>query len=506
MSVTVTMPQLGETVTEGTILSWAKQAGESIVEDEVLVEISTDKVDTEMPSPASGVISEILVQAGETVAVGTAIAIIGEPAEMVTPEEPTIEPTSAPAMGPTGTPAMGPTGTPAMGPTGTPSEAAPAAVSPAPAPAPVASGDSSRRAILSPVVRRLAAEHDVDLDLVPGSGDGGRITRKDVERFVAAEPAVPVTPTPVATPAADVTAAPPAPPAPEPEPEAAAPIPVPASEPIAEAVPPVVAAASAATAVTLDRASAPPTKVTITAGSLDEVVEIPRLRRTIADHMVHAKRTAAHVWTSIEVDYEQVEHVRAAHRDRFKADEGFSLTYLPFIARAMMDALSAYPVVNSSLDLEAGTVTYHHGVNLGVAVDLETQGLLVATVRGADGLTLKGLARSIRQIAEKARDGDLEPDDISGSTFTITNPGPFGSYLSAPIINLPNVAILSTDTIKKRPTVVTLPDGTDTIAVRHIGYLGLTWDHRAFDGSVATKFLSRIQTNLETWDWDQELR
>jgi pyruvate dehydrogenase E2 component (dihydrolipoamide acetyltransferase) len=498
MSVTVTMPQLGETVTEGTILSWAKQAGESIVEDEVLVEISTDKVDTEMPSPASGVISEILVQAGETVAVGTAIAIIGEPAEMVAPEEPTIEPTSIPAMGPTGTPAMGPTGTP--------SETAPAPASPPPAPAPVVSGDSSRRAILSPVVRRLAAEHDVDLDLVPGSGDGGRITRKDVERYMAAEPAVPVAPAPAPapTPAADVASAPPAPPTPEPESEAAVAVPAPAPDPIVEAVPP--AAVSAATAVTMDRASTPPTKVTITAGGLDEVVEIPRLRRTIADHMIHAKRTAAHVWTSTEVDYEQVEHVRAAHRERFKADEGFSLTYLPFIARAMMDALSAYPVVNSSLDLEAGTVTYHHGVNLGVAVDLETQGLLVATVRGADGLTLKGLARSIRQIAEKARDGDLEPDDISGSTFTITNPGPFGSYLSAPIINLPNVAILSTDTIKKRPTVVTLPDGTDTIAVRHIGYLGLTWDHRAFDGSVATKFLNRIRTNLETWDWDQELR
>jgi 2-oxoglutarate dehydrogenase E2 component (dihydrolipoamide succinyltransferase) len=488
MSVTVTMPQLGETVTEGTILSWAKQVGESIAEDEVLVEISTDKVDTEMPSPASGVISKILVQAGETVAVGTEIAVIGDAAEMVTPEEPTIDAT----------------GTPAMGPTGTPGEAAPAAVPPAPTPAPVFSGDSSRRAILSPVVRRLAAEHDVDLDLVPGSGDGGRITRRDVELYMAAAPAIPTETAPV--PAADVTTVHPPPPAPETEAEEAAPVPAPAPEPIAEALPPTVAAASAATAVTTDGTAVPPTKVTITTGGGDEVVEIPRLRRTIADHMIHAKRTAAHVWTSIEVDYEQVEHVRAAHRDRFKAEEGFSLTYLPFIARAMMDALSAFPVVNSSLDLEAGTVTYHHGVNLGIAVDLDTQGLLVATVRGADGLTLKGLARSIRQIAEKARDGALEPDDIAGSTFTITNPGPFGSYLSAPIINLPNVAILSTDTIKKRPTVVTLPDGTDTIAVRRIGYLGLTWDHRAFDGSIATQFLNRIQTNLETWDWDQELR
>jgi pyruvate dehydrogenase E2 component (dihydrolipoamide acetyltransferase) len=496
MSVTVTMPQLGETVTEGTILSWAKQPGESIVEDEVLVEISTDKVDTEMPSPASGVISEILVQAGETVAVGTDIVIIGDAVEAVPPEEPMIEPA--------GVPAMGPTGTPAMGPTGTPGAEAPPVTPPTPAPAPAVSGDSSRRAILSPVVRRLAAEHTVDLDLVPGSGDGGRITRRDVERYIEAGPAAPASPAPAAPP--EAPPAPVAPSASEPVVEVAAPAPVPASEPIAEVAPTAVVAATAATADTVDRASATPTKVTITTGGSDEVVEIPRLRRTIADHMVHAKRTAAHVWTSIEVDYEQVEHVRVAHRERFKDDEGFALTYLPFIARAMMDALAAFPVVNSSLDLEAGTVTYHHGVNLGVAVDLDSQGLLVATVRGADGLTLKGLARSIRQIAEKARDGDLVPDDISGSTFTITNPGPFGSYLSAPIINLPNVAILSTDTIKKRPTVVTLPDGTDTIAVRHIGYLGLTWDHRAFDGSVATKFLKRIRTNLEKWDWDQELR
>jgi pyruvate dehydrogenase E2 component (dihydrolipoamide acetyltransferase) len=496
MSVTVTMPQLGETVTEGTILSWAKQPGESIVEDEVLVEISTDKVDTEMPSPASGVISEILVQAGETVAVGTDIVIIGDAVEAVPPEEPMIEPA--------GVPAMGPTGTPAMGPTGTPGAEAPPVTPPAPAPVPAVSGDSSRRAILSPVVRRLAADHTVDLDLVPGSGDGGRITRRDVERYIEAGPAAPASPAPAAPP--EAPPAPVAPSASEPVVEVAAPAPVPASEPIAEVAPTAVVAATAATADTVDRASATPTKVTITTGGSDEVVEIPRLRRTIADHMVHAKRTAAHVWTSIEVDYEQVEHVRVAHRERFKDDEGFALTYLPFIARAMMDALAAFPVVNSSLDLEAGTVTYHHGVNLGVAVDLDSQGLLVATVRGADGLTLKGLARSIRQIAEKARDGDLVPDDISGSTFTITNPGPFGSYLSAPIINLPNVAILSTDTIKKRPTVVTLPDGTDTIAVRHIGYLGLTWDHRAFDGSVATKFLKRIRTNLEKWDWDQELR
>ncbi len=495
MPVTVTMPRLGETVTEGTILSWAKGLGERIVEDEVLVEISTDKVDTEMPSPASGVILEILVAAGETVAVGTPIAVIGERIESPETVEPPTGPTGTPAMGPTGTPAMGPTGTPAMGPTGMPASepVAPATQPPAPpAPSPeTVTAEGSRRAILSPVVRRLAAEHGIDLDQVPGTGEGGRITRKDVERFAATEPAPRPEPVPPPEPAAPVpTAAVP--------PEAALqPAPMPDAEPA-----PVLQVTTTAA----EPPAAPTTTVTITPGGSDEVEEIPRLRRTIAEHMITAKRTAAHVWTSIEVDYERVERVREAHRDRFKENERFSLTYLPFIARATMDALSAYPVVNSSFDLDAGTRTFHHGVNLGIAVDVESKGLIVATIRGADGQTLKGLARSIRAIAEKTRDGALEPDDITGSTFTITNPGPFGSFVSSPIINLPNVAILSTDTVTKRPAVVTLPDGTDTIAVRHIGYLSLTWDHRAFDGSTAVRFLDRVRTNLETWDWDQELR
>jgi len=497
MSVTVTMPQLGETVTEGTILSWAKQIGDSIIEDEVLVEISTDKVDTEMPSPASGVISEILVEAGETVAVGTPIAVIGGTGE-ASADAPAA---AAAAMGPTGTPDPAPTAVPPTGPTGTPAAAppppSPAAPAPAPAaapaPAPAAapappraatppSGGSTRRAVLSPVVRRLAAENDVDLDQVTGTGDGGRITRKDVEQFIATPPTAP-TPAPVS---------------------ALAPAPVPASAPTPTPTP-----TPAAAPVGVPAAAAPasePAKVTFAGGGDGEATELPRLRRTIAEHMIRAKQTAAHVWTSVEVDYERVEQVRLAHREKFKEDEGFSLTYLPFIARATMDALAAYPVVNSSLDLEAGTRIDHRAVNLGIAVDLSQEGLLVATVPDADGQTLTRLARNIRTMALKTRDGKVTPDEISGSTFTITNPGPFGSFMSAPIINLPNVAILSTDTVAKRPAVVSLPDGTDTIAVRHIGYLGLTWDHRAFDGSTAVLFLDRIRRNLETWDWDQELR
>ncbi len=499
MSVTVTMPQLGETVTEGTILGWSKQVGDSVVEDEVLVEISTDKVDTEMPSPASGVVTEILIPAGETVDVGTPIAVIGESADDAAPipEASPPAPEPVPAMGPTGTPAMGPTGAsesvppPAPEPAPTPVPAAAPAPVPAAAPAPVpaaapaaaSSAAGSRRAVLSPVVRRLAAEHGVDLDQVPGTGDGGRITRKDVERRAAATSAAVSEPEP---------ATPPATPAPtEPAPTAPA-----SAQP----------AASAPAQPPQQAAPTPPTVVTITTGDEDETTELPRLRRTIAEHMIRAKQTAAHVWTSVEVDYERVEQVRIAQRDQFKVEEGFSLTYLPFIARATMDALAAFPVVNSSFDLEAGTRIDHRAVDLGIAVDLNEQGLLVATVRDADGQTLKRLARNIREMAVKTRDGKVTPDEITGSTFTITNPGPYGSFMSAPIINLPNVAILSTDTIKKRPAVVSLPDGNDTIAVRHIGYLGLTWDHRAFDGSTAVLFLDRIRTNLETWDWDQELR
>jgi 2-oxoglutarate dehydrogenase E2 component (dihydrolipoamide succinyltransferase) len=499
MSLTVTMPQLGETVTEGTILSWAKQVGDSVVEDEVLVEISTDKVDTEMPSPAAGIITEILVDAGETVEVGTPIAVIGESMDATSPDHgappvtasgpaPESQPASEPAAPPVS--AMGPTGTTAMGPTG--------AGDPAPsvAPPPSAATTGTRRAVLSPVVRRLAAEHDVDLDLVTGTGDGGRITRKDIERYVATPPPAVPQPEPEPQPEADQKAA-----------AESAPPPAPAPAPPMEAVP--VETVSPAAAESPPVAASPPpaaTTVTITAGSGEEVTELPRLRRTIAEHMIRAKQTAAHVWTSVEVDYERVEQARLAQRAQFKADEGFSLTYLPFIARATMDALAAFPVVNSSLDLEAGTRINHKAVHLGIAVDLASEGLLVATVRDADGQTLKRLARNIRTMAVKTRDGDITPDEISGSTFTITNPGPFGSFMSAPIINLPNVAILSTDTIAKRPAVVSLPDGTDTIAVRHIGYLGLTWDHRAFDGSTAVLFLDRIRTNLETWDWDQELR
>ena len=471
MSQTVAMPQLGETVTEGTILKWAKQVGDTIAEDEVLVEISTDKVDTEVPSPASGTILEILVDEGDTVEVGTPMVVIGEageqlssdastdvgsePTEAVSEPEPKAEVEEEPQVS---------------------ADPAPAAASAEEAPTPseidafFAEPDETEKKpqLLSPVVRKLIRENDVDLSAINGTGQGGRVTRKDVEAYLASTTAA-------ATPAEpEAPSAAPTKPAPTEAPSPAAPTPAPA-------------------------ASAP------VASSGSEEVDLDRLRVRIGENMIKAKQTAAHVWTSVEVDFERVERVRQARRAEFKANEGFSLTYLPFISRAVIDALKAYPVVNSSFFLEEKKAVYHKAVNLGIAIDLNEGGLVVGSIRNADGLRMVGLARGVKELAEKARGKGLDLDDITGSTFTITNPGPFGSFMSAPIINVPNVAILSTDTVTKRPTVVTTPDGQDMIAIRHIGYLGLSWDHRAFDGSTAVLFLRKIKENLETWDWEQEL-
>ncbi|MDH5374063.1 MAG: 2-oxo acid dehydrogenase subunit E2, partial [Acidimicrobiia bacterium] len=343
----------------------------------------------------------------------------------------------------------------------------PAVVSPESAAEPVAVVDPIEGLFLSPVVRKLAREHRLDLTSVAGTGRDGRITRKDVEALIATGGA----PAPVA---------------------------------------PAPAAVALAAPVVEPAAPAPAVAVPVAAGEIpllegDEVRDLDRLRVRIGENMIQAKQTAAHVWTSVEVDYTRVERVRQAHKAEFKEAEGFSLTYLPFIARATVDALKAFPVVNSSFYLEQRKAVFHKTVNLGIAVDMDQKGLLVASIRDSDGLRMVGLARRIRDIATRGRAGELGLDDISGSTFTITNPGPFGSFMSAPIINVPNTGILSTDTVVKRPTVITGADGADMIAIRNIGYLGLTWDHRAFDGSTAVLFLRRIKENLETWDWEQEL-
>jgi pyruvate dehydrogenase E2 component (dihydrolipoamide acetyltransferase) len=433
MSFTITMPQLGETVTEGTILSWVKQIGEYVAEDDILVEISTDKVDTEVPSPHAGVLTEILVAAGTTVDVGTPLCVLSGEQESTENRDESEESSQSTVDG------------------------SPSEEEVDQGVREVAEAKTERRGVLSPVVRKLADEHGVDLAMVPGTGGGGRITRKDVEEFIQARgtadtaPPVPQTPT--------------------------APIPSPPATRLVAATTPVAG----------------------------EVHEVTRMRARIAENLINAKRSAAHVWTSVEVDYENVARARAAHGAAFKAAEGSSLTYLPFIARATMDALAAFPVVHSVLDIEAGTHTFPRSVNLGIAVDLDRKGLIVANIVEADSKTLRGLARSIRAVAADARSGGLGPDDLTGFTFSITNPGPFGSFMSAPIIPFPTAAILSTDTVTKKPVAVELPDGSDAVAIHHIGYLGLSWDHRVFDGSTAVLFLARIKENLETWDWEQEL-
>jgi len=456
MSTTVTMPQLGETVTEGTILSWAKNPGEPIAADEVLFEVSTDKVDTEVPSPVTGTVLEILVEAGVTVPVGTPLIVIGEAGEVPVAQpaaasQPEPEPSSAPAPEPVPAPL------PVV------EEVAVATVATGGTDSAPSAGEAGEAArFLSPVVRKLANEHNLDLSQIVGTGRAGRITRNDVLQLIDAGGGAAPT-------------APPAAPAP----------------------------AAAAPAVATPVASAPSGPIPVMEG--DDVRDLDRIRTRIGTNMILAKQTAAHVWTSVEVDYERVERVRRRHRTAFKEREGFSLTYMPFIARATMDALKAFPVVNSSYYLEEKKAVFHAKVNLGIAIDLDQGGLIVATIHDADGLRMIGLARQVRDLAEKARSGNLEPDDVAGSTFTITNPGPFGSFMSAPIINVPNTGILSTDTVTKRPTVITNEEGQDMIAIRHIGYLGLTWDHRAFDGSTAVLFLRKIKENLETWDWEQEL-
>ena len=441
----VTMPKLGETVTEGTIGSWRKQVGDTVEFDDPLFEVSTDKVDSEIPSPYDGVMIEILVGEGETAPVGTVLARIGEPGA-----------TAAPA--PSATPASGGAAAPALAP------AAPAAAG-----APAAADRNGR--MLSPLVRRLVAESGLDVAAITGSGEGGRIRREDVERAIAAGTGQAQAPAAAAPAPAAAAAAPAAAPA----------APAPAAAPAASAAPRAPAASSAT-------------------DGRDQVVKLSRMRLAVAAGMKASQTLAASVWTSVEVDFDNVERVRQKLKDRFKAETGASLSYLPFVARATVDALRAHPTVNSSIDVDAGTMTLHPYVNLGIAVDLDQQGLVVPVVRDADGLNIRGIAKKITEMAGAARGKKLAMADMQGSTFTITNPGPFASWASAPIINQPNTGILCTDGVKRRPVAV-----GDAIAIHPTGIIGLVYDHRAFDGSTASLFLRHIRDALEQRDWEAEV-
>ena len=433
----ITLPQLGETVTEGTITKWFKKVGDTVAADEPLFEVSTDKVDTEVPSPISGTLTEIRVAEGDTVPVGTVIAVVGV------------------------------------------AGAAPVAAAPAPAPAPVVAAPVSQapapvatsNKLLSPVVRRLVAEHGVDVNALVGSGPGSRITREDVLDHIDRNG---LKATPAAAPAPVVSA-----------PVVAAPAPV-APAPVVQA--PAPAPVSRPAAVSSER---------------EQVIALTKIRKLTGSHMIMSKSTSPHAFSVVEVDYANVDRTRAAIKESWKAGEGFSLTYLPFISRSIVDALREFPHLNASID--GDNLIVHSYVDLGIAVDLDYTGLLVPVVRNADGKRIRAIAREINDLASRARSRKLLPDEIQGGTFTISNNGSAGSVLTMPIINQPQVAIMSTDAIVRKPVVVTSSDGSESIAIHPVGNLSMSWDHRAFDGAYAGRFLARVKQILETQDWSAEL-
>jgi pyruvate/2-oxoglutarate dehydrogenase complex dihydrolipoamide acyltransferase (E2) component len=412
----VTMPQMGVSVAEGTIVEWKKQPGDAVEADEPIVEISTDKVETEVPAPGGGRLKEVLVEAGETVDVGTVLATIEPAAVAVEAAAPARE---APARDER--PAGGDGGAPERG--------------------------DGRAPPVTPVVRRMAEEHDLDLSQIEGSGRRGRVTKRDVLAYLRERP----------------DAAPEAPPA-APEPA------LHMESPYREEVPAEAAAPEPAAA------AAPPSP-----GGR----ELSVMRKRIAEHMLRSLRTAAHCTTIVEADMSRIEGVRGRR------------SYLPFVARATIAALREHPGLNATLEGELLTV--HEEVHLGIAVSLGEEGLIVPVIRNAHELSHEGLATRIKDLAERARGKRLTPDEVVGGTFTITNPGAYGAVLATPIINQPQVAILDLEAVVKRPVVVTDADGRDSIAIRPMTYLCMSWDHRALDGALAAQFLSTLKRRIEDW-------
>ncbi|TAK69222.1 MAG: 2-oxoglutarate dehydrogenase, E2 component, dihydrolipoamide succinyltransferase [Actinomycetota bacterium] len=470
--IAVVLPALGESVTEGTVTRWLKNVGDAVAADEPLLEVSTDKVDTEIPAPVGGVLLSIAVGEDAVAQVGAELGRIGEPgaapaapapaapaAPTPAPAAPTPPPAPpAPVAAPAAaTPAPVPAA-PAAAPApqnaapqnGTPQNAAPQPATATPgdaAPGPAAPGDAP---YLTPIVRRLAAESGIDLTTVTGTGVGGRIRKSDIQAAVEAK--------------AQAEAA-----------RAQAPAAAPSPSPAAAASP-------------LRGRTEP----------------LSRLRKVIADRMVESLHVSAQLTTVVEVDVTRIGLLRARRKADFAAREGVKLSYLPFFAKATVEALKHYPQLNASLDTAAGTVTYHESEHLGVAVDTE-RGLLVPVIRDAGDLNIAGLARKIADLAERTRNNKVSPDDLSGGTFTLTNTGSRGALLDTPIINQPQVAILGTGAVVKRAVVVTDDTGADVIAVRSMAYLALTYDHRLVDGADAARFLTAIKTRLEDGSFDAEL-
>jgi pyruvate/2-oxoglutarate dehydrogenase complex dihydrolipoamide acyltransferase (E2) component len=497
----VVMPQMGVSVSEGTITKWLKQVGDAIGRDEPLLEISTDKVDTEVPSPAEGVVAQILVQEGETVEVGTVIALIAPAGAAVAPAEPA---PAAPAPAPEA-PVAEPVAAapePAPTPAPVPPVTEPAApTEPAPAPAPMAAAAApavgNGRTFVSPVVARIASEHGIDPSVVPGTGTGGRVTKKDILSFIesgatTAPPSAPEATPPVAP--EPVAAAPEPPPAVvEPAPAAAAPPPPPPAAPVAPTPvappPPAQAPPPAAPAPVAGEAELAPG---------EELQPMTAMRRGVMEHMRRSVDTAAHVTSAIEVDMARVVALRAKLKPELAAQK-VNLTYLAFIARATVDTILDYPWING--ELRGQSIVTRPFVNVGIAVALDDgKGLIVPVIRNAQDLNLTGTARSIQDIAERARTKKLLPDDVQGGTFTITNPGSFGTFHGTPIINQPQSAILGTYALVKRPWVVQDELGNDVIAIRPLMNLTLTYDHRLVDGAYAGMFLRDLRDRLQSWD------
>ncbi len=437
MPTNVIMPQMGESVAEGTVTKWLKKIGERVERDEPLFEISTDKVDAEIPSPAAGVLAQILVKESETVAVNTVVAVIDGEGAAATPPAAKAEPAPAVAQPPL-----------------------PAAAIQAPPSPPVAAGSSAPptspgEVRSSPLVRRIAEEYGVDLTQVRGTGLGGRVSKKDILDYLEQQRG-----------AGQGAVAAPAP-SPQAAPQAAPPIPTPSPAP-APSAPPVVFTG--------------PT----------QVVPMTPMRQKIAEHMATSKRTSAHVYTVYEVEMTRVVEMRERHKNEFERRNGLKLSYTPFFVRAAVEAIKQVPIINSSVD---GTnIVYKRDVNVGIAVALES-GLIVPVIKRADEKNFLGIARAVHDLAERARTKHLSVDDVQGGTFTITNPGSFGGLFGLPIINQPQVAILGVGAIEKRPVV-----RDDAIAIRSMVYLSLSYDHRVVDGAVAEQFLTKVKKNLESWD------
>ena len=475
MATEIKMPQLGESVVEGTITKWLKQEGDSIEEDELLVEVSTDKVDSEVPSSAAGTIEKILVQEGETVKVGTAIALVGaggessggeeaaegedeaEPESQTEPEPESEEQQPAAEADEQSTSEDSKAA-------GDEAEEAVASKEEGASGKAAESGDTSKRGIISPLVRRLADEHAVDLDQIEGTGTGGRIRKQDVLKFVEQGKSKP---------AAKSTEQAEEAPAPKEE----------RKEPARAAKP----------------AAAAPERA---AGERETLVPWTNIRKRTAEHMVASSREVARAWNAVEVDWTNVAKLRAQAKEAFRAKEGFGLTYMPFLAKSLCETLLEMPVINSTYDPDQQGNVEKHYVNLGIAVALEGGGLIVPVIKGADEKNLIGLARSVYDVATRARSKKLTPDDLTGGTYSITNPGPYGSIISVPIIPRGQTAILGFEAITKQ--VVATED--DQIAIRHRGILDMSWDHRAIDGAEAAQFLARLKERIETTDFSAELQ